>query len=399
LKPRTKYALLLVSTIIVAWSLIGGMMGGANAQDSTYPLLSTLTEVMDRIRSDYVDEPSILVAFEGAIRGMVERVDPHGGYLSRETAAFYNSFEPLETPGVGVVLSKKFDYPVVVAAVPGGPAARAGLGTGDQIEGIDGETLREHNLLEVHHMLSGTAGSTVEVNVIRRTAAAAEVMTLTRERVSVPPVEARLIGSDVAYVKVSLFGPGTAEEAAARIGELLGQGARSVVLDLRNSAGGVRQEGLDLADAFLDSGTLGYLEGQTSPRRTFMATPGGTLTGLPLAVLVNEGTADAAELAAGAIRDNDRGTLVGVQTFGYAAEQRLFPLEDGSALLLSIANYYTPDGDEIQTRGVQPTVEVAPEEARDPLSLTGITGTDPEGDRQLDRALEILRTGDVRTAA
>jgi carboxyl-terminal processing protease len=395
LKPRVKYALILVSSFLAAGLLIGGMIGGASAQQSTYPYLSTLQEIMERIQDDYVDEPNLNEVFQGAIRGMVERVDPHGGYLDAETVAFYQTFDPLKAPGIGVVLSKKFDYPVIVASTPGGPAANAGLGTGDTIEAIDGETLREHNLVEVHQLLSGPAGSSVELNVIRRTAAGAERITVTRGNVTLPPVETRVIGDDVGYVRIPVFGPGTAAEAAAKIEALQGQGATGLVLDLRNSAGGVRQEGFDLADQFLDSGSMGYLEGQTAERRMFVASAGGVATAIPLAVLVNEGTADAAELAAGALRDRDRGTLVGVRTFGYAAEQKLYPLEDGSALLLSYADYYTPDGDEIQTLGVEPTVEQLPADATNPFGEAN-----GEGDLQLERALEILRAGtETRTAA
>lgn len=389
MKSRTKYALLLVSTVVISWTLIGGLMDGASAQDSAIPYLSTLTEVIERIRNDYVDEPSLTEVMQGAIRGMVERVDPHGGYLSADTVAFYNSFDALEAPGIGVVLSKKFDYPVIVAATPGGPAALAGLGTGDTIEGIDGETLREHNLVEVYQLLTGTSGSSVELNVIRRTAAAAEKVTLTRAQVAVPPVEARMLDANIGYVKIPLFGHGTAAEASMRIRELTERGARGLVLDLRNSAGGIREEGFDLADLFLDSGTLGYLEGQTVERETFPATSNEPADAMPLVLLVNEGTADAAELAAGAIRDNGRGDVVGVRTFGFAAEQELLPLSDGTALLISMANYYTPDGDEIQTQGVRPTIEVSATAAADPLAAPD---DNQEGrDRQLDRALEILR--------
>jgi carboxyl-terminal processing protease len=385
-----KYLLLLVSSLVGGWALIGGMLGGVSAQDNPYGLIRTLTDVVDQIRSDYVDEPDIDQAMAGAIRGMVEVVDPHGGYLDAASVAFYSSFRLLETPGVGVVLSKKFDYPVIVASVPGGPAALAGLGTGDAIESIDGETLREHNLVEVHQLLSGRVGTTVELNVIRRAAAAATQVTLTRAVVRVPPVEARMIGADVGYLKVPVFGPGISDEVAARVGELEAMGAAGLVVDLRNSAGGLRQEGYDTADLFLGAGVLGYLEGQTEERETFLASSGAAID-LPVAVLVNEGTADAAELLAGAIRDNDRGTLVGIRTFGIAAEQRVYPLEGGSALLLSYAYYYTPEGDEIQTLGVLPTVEVASAETQDPL---GVPRLNPGGtDRQLDRALEILREG------
>lgn len=392
MKLRVKYALLLVSSFLAAGALIGGMI--ASAEQSTYPYITTLEEILNRIQDDYVDEPDIAEAFQGAIRGMVERVDPHGGYLDTESVAFYQTFDPLKAPGIGVVLSKKFDYPVIVAATPGGPAAEAGLGTGDTIEGIDGETLREHNLVEVHQLLSGPAGSGVELNVIRRTAAGAERVTLTRANVTLPPVEARIIGTDVGYVRISVLGPGTAAEAAAKIETLQEQGATGLVLDLRNSAGGVRGEGFDLADQFLNSGPMGYLEGQTAARQMFVASAGGVATDIPLAVLVNEGTADAAELTAGALRDSNRGTLVGVRTFGYAAEQRLFPLEDGSALLLSYADYYTPDGDEIQKDGVEPTVEELPADATNPFG-----GPNGEGDLQLERALEILRAGTATQTA
>ena len=388
MRPGIKYALLLASSLVVIGSLIGGMMGGAAAQNSAIPLLSTFVEVIERIRSDYVDEPSLTNAMQGAIRGMVERVDPHGGYLTPESVAFYRTFNALEDPGIGVTLSKKFDYPVIVAAVPGGPAAEAGLGTGDTIEAIDGETLREHNLVEVHQLLSGPAGSTVELNVIRRSGAAAELITLGREVVAVPPVEFRMLENNVGYVKIPMFGPGTASQAEARIQELAASGASSMILDVRNSAGGALEEGFDLADFFLDSGELGYLEGQTVERETFSASPGGSATDMPLAILINEGTAEAAELMAAAIRDNDRGELVGIRTFGFAAEQELLTLDDGSALLLSVANYYTPDGDEIQTEGVRPTVEVAATALEDPLGIPGGAG---DRDLQLDRALEILR--------
>lgn len=399
MKPRTKYALLLVSSIVIVWSLIGGMMGGASAQDSTFPLLTTFTEVMERIRSDYVDEPSLTDVMEGAIRGMVERVDPHGGYLKPDGVAFYNTFDPITAPSIGVVLSKKFDYPVIVAAIPGGPAAEAGLGTGDTIEGINGETLREHNLIEVHQLLTGQPGSTVELNVIRRTAAAAEPVTLTRRVTTVPPIESRLMDGNVGYLKIPFFGPGIAVETSARIQDLTSEGVESLVLDVRNSAGGIRQEGFDVADLFLDSGQFGYLEGQTEARQAFVASPGGIAVNVPLVVLINEGTADAAELAAGAIRDNDRGELVGIRTFGFAAEQRLLPLDDGSALLLSYADYYTPDGDEIQTLGVRPTVEVAPTGTEDPLE-TPIESGGQDRDFQLERALEILDASPAdRTAA
>ena len=167
MSSRTKYSILVISSIVVTYAVVGGMMGRVSAQGS-YPELSTLMEVYNRIQGDYVDDPALEAAWEGAVRGMVERVDPYGGYLTLEGVRFYESYDEVTAAGIGVTLAKKFDYPVIVSAVPGGPADRAGFGTGDTIEGIASESLREHNLLEVQQLLSGETGTEVELRIIRR---------------------------------------------------------------------------------------------------------------------------------------------------------------------------------------------------------------------------------------
>lgn len=398
MSAKGKYFILILSSVIVLYSVIGGMMGRVNAQDGAYPQISIFTDVIQRIQEDYVDEPDIMAAMEGAIRGMVESVDPNGGYLSPEVVRFYESYDPIETVGIGAILIRRFDYPVIVTAIPGGAAAEAELGTGDTIEAIDGESLREHNLVEVNQMLSGAAGSTVELTVIRRNAAATEQVTLTRAPLTRPEVEGRMIESQVGHVRIPLMAPGIADDARMEVDRLIGQGARGIVLDLRNAGGGGQDEAIALASIFLDSGTLGYFEGQTVERENLTPT-GGNAISLPVAVLVNEGTAGAAEIAAGAIRDNDRGPVVGVRTFGAAVLRRLLPLDDGWALLLAVANYYTPDGDEILTEGIRPTVEVAPTaQAEDPLAATPAENGD-DSDRQLERAIEVLLEESAEQAA
>ena len=386
MSSRTKYSILVISAIVVAYAIVGGMMGRVSAQGS-YPELSTLMEVYNRIQGDYVDDPAMEEAWEGAVRGMVERVDPYGGYLTAEGVSFYQSFDPVTAAGIGVTLAKKFDYPVIVSAVPGGPADRAGFGTGDTLEGIGAESLREHNLVEVQQLLAGEAGTDVELRIIQRTSPAPESVTLTREVVSSPPVEARLLDQGVGYLKIPVIGPGKADETRRRMEALSGEGAQRWILDLRNSAGGTREEAIALANLFVASGTLGYLEGQTFERETFTAQSDGMVSDLPLVVLVNQGTANAAEITAAAIRDNERGELVGLRTFGLGSVQRLFPLEGGRALLLSVAKYHSPNGTEIQSSGVEPTVEVSQTNV-DPLAAPN--PAPDEGDRQLDRAIEIL---------
>ena len=388
MNSRTKYAILLVSSVIVVYAIIGGMMGRVSAQDGAYPQLSIFMEVINRIQNDYVDAPSLSAAMDGAIRGMVERVDPHGGYLSPEGADFYRNYDPLTSAGIGVRLSKKFDYPVIVAAVPDGPADRAGLGSGDTIEGIAGESLREHNLIEVQQLLAGEAGTTVDLTVIRRSRPEPSDLRLTREVVAPPPLQARMLDGNIGYLKIALLAPGKAAEARNEIERLSSEGAEHFVLDLRNSAGGIREEALELADLFVDSGSLGYVEGQTTERETYSADAARTVSSLPLVVLINGGTAEAAEIAAAAIRDNGRGELVGVRSFGLGSVQELLPLDDGFAFLLSVAKYYSPSGSEIQQTGVLPTVEVTAAAAVDPLTLPDEPAQ--ATDRQLDRAVEIL---------
>jgi carboxyl-terminal processing protease len=386
LNSKTKYAILLISSVLVVYAVIGGMVGPTSAQ-GPYQQLSIFMEVLQRIQNDYVDDPTMADAFEGAIRGMVERVDPYGGYLDPEVLAFYQDFDPQKTAGIGVRLTKKFDYPMIVSTVPGGPAAEEGFGTGDTLEAIDGVSLREHNLVEVNRLLAGTAGSEVSLSIIRRRQPAPEIVTLERAVVQAPPVEARMLEKGVAYLKIPVLAPGKALEAKRNLSTLTAQGATHIVLDLRNSAGGAPQEAIELANLFIESGILGYLEGQTVPKETFTAKASAAVTELPLAVLIDQGTADAAEIAAGAIGGNSRGELVGLKTFGIGSIQKLLPIDDTFTLLLSVAKYYTPDGVEIQENGITPTVEVTAT-VLDPLAVPD--EEDQQKDQQLDRAIEVL---------
>jgi carboxyl-terminal processing protease len=400
LNSKSKYAILLLSSVLVIYAVIGGMLGRVNAQNGSYQQLSIFMEVLNRIQNDYVDEPSLKNAVQGAIRGMVEVVDPYGGLLSAKEAAFYREFNLQKTPGIGVILARRAGYPVVVSAIPGGPAARAGLSYGDFIESIDGHTTREMNLVQIHALLASPADKPVSLVVIRRDRAEPETLDLSREMVQAPPVEARMLENTVGYVHVPLLAPGKALEAKKQLDDLLKKGATSVLLDLRFTAGGEEKEALELANLFVDSGTIGFLEGQQIEKTTFTANPRAALTKSPMVVLVNQGTSGAAELVAAAIADNQRGQLVGTKTFGFGSVQKLIPLEDGSSLLISVAKYYTPLGKEIQDGGIKPTVEVGQpaDEIFDPNAEDQPEVQPPaseqkldQDDRQLKKALELLK--------
>ncbi len=400
LNSKSKYAILLLSSVLVIYAIIGGMLGRVSAQNGSYQQLSIFTEVLNRIRSDYVDDTSLKDAVGGAIRGLVESVDPNGGYLSPQDVAFYNAYNPYETAGIGAVITKQFGYPMIVSTIPGGPAEKAGLATGDVIESIGGVTTREMNLVQVRGLLANPVGEPASLTVIRRRRSDPEMIVVNRQVTPVPAVESKMLETNIGYLKVPYLASGKALEAKKHLDDVLKRGATSIILDLRSVGVGEEKEGIELANFFLDRGAIGHLQGQKVERQTFTANPQNALTMAPLVVLINQGTSGPAEMVAAAIGDNSRGQLVGMKTFGSGAVQKLIPLDDGWALLMAVAQYQTPSGKEIQALGVRPTVEVpqANEEVVDPTAdqpevqpNAPNTPAAADEDRQLKRAIEVLK--------
>jgi carboxyl-terminal processing protease len=404
LNPRSKYTALVLSSILVVYAIAGGRGGRVSAQDASLQQLDVLVQVYAKIKSDYVDEPSVNTAFAGAIRGLITQVDPYGGYLNSKDVTFYKEYNPEKTPGIGVVLGRVSEYPIVIQAIPGGAGAKAGLATGDVIEAIDGVATRELNLVQVHGFLANPPDKAATLTLIGRGRAEPENVVVPREVTKVPQVQAELRQGDIAYLRVPSLAQGKAAEARKQLEDLLKKGATGIMLDLRSSAGGKDQEGFNLANLFVDSGTLGFLEGQKYPKKLFTATAKDAITKAPLVVLVDSGTGGPAELVAGAISSSKRGKLVGSRTFGTGTVQNLIPLDGGTALLLSVAKYYTADGKEI-SNGVVPDVRVPENDDRPDVSAEappdGAQPPKPDSPKtieqlQMEKAIEVLK--ELRTA-
>lgn len=397
MNSRSKYAILLVSSCLVIYAIIGGMMGRVNAQNGSYQQLSIFTEVLKYIQNDYVDDPSMKDALTGAVRGLIESVDQNGGYLTPKELTFYKDFNPQKSVGIGAIIIRRFGYPVIVAALPNSPAAKAGLGTGDIIESIENVTTREMNIVQVESLLAAPAGKPVKLSVIKRRKSDPEPVTVNREPMQVPPVEAKIIENNIAYIHIPYLGTGKAQEVRKQLEGLLKKNVTGVVLDLRTTAGGDDKEAPLLANLFMDSGTIATLQGQKFDKQTLSASSKDALTKLPVVALVNQGTAGAAEIVAGALEDSKRAAIIGTKTFGSGAYQKVLPMDDGAGLLISVAKYYTPAGTEIEGNGIKPSLEVLQpsEELFNPDDESEVVAPaktpSAEEDRQLKKAIEVVK--------
>src|SRR5712672_3068703 len=357
-------AAILVSSFAVLLFVVVGSFGGvhASSNDGSYRQMQVYSEVLSRVQSEYVEDPNIPKVTDGALHGLVESLDANSSYL---TAAAYKAYKAHKSEAkgeIGATVSKRFGYADVVSVLPGSPAEKAGIEATDIFESIEGLSTRDMSLLEIRNMLGGTPGSTVNVSVVRARRAEPQKMVITRDVVTVPPVSDKMLEDSIGYIKVDALIKGKSQEIAAKIKALEKSGAKKLVLDLRNTSDGDESEGVAAANLFLNHGTITYLQGQKFPREAFNADPAKTVTSLPVAVLVNKGTAGAAEIVAAAILENARGDVVGDKTFGDGSVQKTIDLPDGGALFLSIAKYYSPSGKAIQEAAVTPNVLVAEEE-------------------------------------
>jgi carboxyl-terminal processing protease len=390
----SKIVVLTLSAVLVLFTFIGSQHVKAATDDGAYAQMKVYSEVLSRIRSEYVEDPNIPAVTNGALHGLLESLDPDSSYLSPAEYKNYRQHQGAEKASIGAAVSKRFGYADVVAVLPDGPAAKAGVESGDILEAIGDKSTREMSLAEIDSNLSGDPGSQVNVLIVRIGKPDPIKLAITRTPETIPAVGDKMMDDGVGYIHPEALTKGKAQEIGAKVKALEKQGAKKILLDLRDVAIGDEQEGVETANLFLSHGIITYLEGQKFAKQTFVADPAKTITNLPVAVLVNHGTSGAAEIVAAAIMENARGDVLGDKTFGEGAVQKVFEIEDGSALILSVAKYYTPGGKAIQDDAVTPNIIVASSNLDDDSDDVEQSQQQQkeQNDDQLKRALEILKT-------
>jgi len=388
-------AILGVSLAIILVVLLGGFgPAGVNASqsDGAYRQMGVYEEVLHKIQTDYVTDPNIENVTNGALHGLLESLDADSSYLTQSQYATYLAHEHEGQARLGMEVSKRYGYGSVVSVIPGSPAAGAHIEDGDLIESIGGQSTREMSVAMIRLLLEGKPGTTVSFELVRPRAPEPDDLTLTRTDVTTPPLGEQVYeNSSILYLKPIVLTKERVDQVIARLRAMPKDGNHKVLLDLRDVAEGDPQQGIRLANAFLQSGTIAMLTGQTVPTQTFSAEPSKFVTAAPLVVLVNHGTAGAAEITAAAILDNKRGDVVGDRTFGEGAEQKTFMLPDGAALLLTVAKYESPSGKKIEDVAVTPNVAVNETSEEIIQDEDNLHEKEAPTDDQLNKALAILK--------
>jgi len=389
---RTRLIVLLVTAPVLAFAVVGGYLGGrAAANEGTYQHLKVFEDVVQLIVNNYVENVDVNKVMGGAMRGLAEGLDADSAYLAPEQVRQVERGAKPPAGDVGLELTRSY-YLRAIAARDGSPAARAGLMAGDFVRAIDGRPTREMSVFEGTRLLHGDPGSTVSLTVIRGNAADPHVVELTREVPGWPEIKGRQLSPGIGYLRVAAFGAQAAQRVQAEIKALADGGAGRFVIDLRSSATGSLDSGIETARLFVKSGTLAIQETRNQPRRPIVAAPGDGQITAPVILLVDSGTAGPSEVFAAALAGNHRAELVGEPTLGRAAKQKLARLPDGSGLWLSYTWLLTPAGTVIHEKGLTPDLLVEGPDVE-------FGAQPPAADPILDRAVDRLKGSSTAPSA
>jgi len=410
---KKKFTLILASAGLAIYTIAGAWLATRAQQPANDPGAQQriFESVLQHIQNDYVDEPNMEKVRAGALRGLAYGLDPYSTYLTAEQVKDYRAGKKTNQVGIGAELSQMASYLYVVAPVKGAPAEQGGVRAGDIIEYIDGKATRDISLYDAKQLLNGAAGTEVKLRILR---AGARPMTLAVKRTAfrAPSVDARMEPGKIGILRINSLDAGEADDVRARLQDLMKQGAQKIIIDLRSVAGGEIQEGVTVANLFIQSGPLARTIGREQKvLKAFDADAKVTLFNGPAVVLIDNGTAGAAEIVASAFVERKRGDVVGEKSFGSGADQELFTLRDGDGLLLTTVKWASASGkpflgEDRARSGIAPSVEVKRPEAPDAGEVDDTGGEEPQlptptaspeapkpppEDLQLKKALELLR--------
>lgn len=369
-KKKLILILALILTTAISGILIGRLsVGIVNAEAEGYEELKIFTEVLSIVKRNYVEDIKIKDMIYGAIKGMLNSLDPHSGFMPPEAYKEMQVDTKGEFGGVGIQIGVKDGALTVIAPIEDTPADKAGIKAGDKIIKISGEFTKDMSLHDAVSKMRGQKGTAVVLTIMREGWKETRDFTIVRDIIKVKSVKAKVVEDKIAYVKINQFQEKTASDLDSALSRVLKEGATSLILDLRNNPGGLLNSAVEISGQFLPPGkVVVFIKGRSGERTDYRTESEGAfepgegkpnlLKTIPMIVLVNQGSASASEIVAGALKDWNRAVVLGVQTFGKGSVQSVIPLSDGSGLRLTTARYYTPKGISIQSTGIVPDIVV-----------------------------------------
>jgi carboxyl-terminal processing protease len=372
MSKKTKVLLSLFFVSVFCLGIMIGAQGKKTAQGGEnkeiYEYLRTFSDVIDLVKRNYVEEVKDKDIVYAAIKGILESLDPHSSFLPPDMYKEMQTDTKGEFGGIGIEITIKDGFPTVITPIEDTPAFKAGMKSGDHIVKIDGKNTKNMGLMDVVKLIRGPKGKAVTLTVAREGAQGLKEYTVVRDTIQVKSVKYRMLSDEYGYIRLAQFQEKTSKDLDNALKELekanKGKALRGLVLDLRNDPGGLLEQAVEVSDKFLSEGVIVSIEGRAGKRTTednkmkFYAQKKGTKYAGPMVVLVNEGSASASEIVAGALQDYKRAVIVGTKSFGKGSVQTIFPLGDGSAVRLTTAKYYTPKGRSIQSEGITPDITV-----------------------------------------